>query len=85
MLTAIAEISRQNGVTKFMTVWQPLLRYWRIHGRGRHRGWVADCGSKQTGDRRSDRFFLNTLVLRADLSGNPSFSELSETGARSST
>jgi len=73
----IAETSRQHGVTSFMTqlaAFAVLLQRYTgqddvvvgspIAGRNRHEieGLIG--------------FFLNTLVLRLDLSGNPNFSEL---------
>ncbi len=74
---AIHELSRQEGVTPFMTLlaaFQLLLS--RYSGQedvsvgapiaGRHRTeWEGLIG-----------FFVNTLVLRTDLSGNPTFREL---------
>ncbi|HEY8228436.1 MAG TPA: amino acid adenylation domain-containing protein [Pyrinomonadaceae bacterium] len=73
----IAEISRQHGVTSFMTqlaAFAVLLQ--RYTGQD-----DIVVGSPIAGRNRQELegligFFLNTLVLRLDLSGNPTFSEL---------
>jgi len=72
------EISRQNGVTKFMTVLAALCCVLgAIHGEE-----DIVVGSPIAGRNRQEiegliGFFLNTLVLRGGIySGNPSFSEL---------
>ena len=73
----IAEISRQHGVTSFMTqlaAFAVLLQ--RYTGQD-----DIVVGSPIAGRNRYEiesliGFFLNTLVLRLDLSGNPSFSDL---------
>jgi len=74
---ALNELSRREGVTLFMTLlaaWQVLL--------GRYTGQtdivvgadIANRNVKETEDLIG--FFVNMLVLRTDLSGNPSFSRL---------
>ncbi len=73
----IAEISRQHGVTKFMTL---LAAFAALLSRYTGEEDIV-VGSPIAGRNRQEiegliGFFLNTLVLRADLSGNPSFSEL---------
>jgi len=73
----IAEISRQHGVTKFMTL---LAAFVALLARYTGEEDIV-VGSPIAGRNRQEiegliGFFLNTLVLRADLSGNPSFSEL---------
>lgn len=74
---AIKTLSRNSGVTLFMTLlaaFQTLLY--------RHTGQEDILvGSPLAGRNRSEierliGFFINTLVLRSDLSGNPSFQEL---------
>lgn len=73
----IAEISRQHGVTKFMTL---LAAFAALLARYTGEEDIV-VGSPIAGRNRQEiegliGFFLNTLVLRVDLSGNPSFSEL---------
>lgn len=74
---ALAALSRQHGVTLFMTLlaaFQTLLQ--RYTGQD-----DIAVGSPIAGRTRSEienliGFFINTLVLRTDLSGNPTFVEL---------
>ena len=74
---ALAALSRQEGVTLFMTLltaFQALL--------ARHSGQNDICvGTPIAGRNRLEiesliGFFVNTLILRTDLSGNPTFREL---------
>ena len=79
LLAGLKELSRQQGCSLFMTlvaVFQTLL------GRQSGRDDVA-VGTDIAGRNRSEvegliGFFVNQLVLRTDLSGNPSFVELLE-------
>jgi amino acid adenylation domain-containing protein len=74
---ALAALSRQEGVTLFMTLlaaFQALL--WRYTGQD-----DIVVGSPIAGRTRAEiapliGFFVNTLVLRTDLSGEPTFREL---------
>ena len=73
----IAEISRQHGVTEFMTM---LAAFAVLLARYTGQEDIV-VGSPIAGRNRQEiegliGFFVNALVLRADLSGNPSFSEL---------
>jgi amino acid adenylation domain-containing protein len=74
---AIIDLSRREGVTLFMTMlaaYQTLLS--RYSGQE-----IVNVGSPIAGRARPETegmigFFLNTLVFRADFSGDPSFREL---------
>ncbi len=74
---SLRELSRQQGVTLFMTLlaaFKTLL--WRYTGQD-----DIVVGSPISGRNRSETepligFFINTLVLRTDFSGDPSFVEL---------
>ncbi len=77
ILSALKELSRQEGVTLFMTLlaaFQTLL--------GRYSGQDDIVVGSPIANRNQVEiesligFFVNTLVLRADLSGNPTFREL---------
>ncbi|HUS13353.1 MAG TPA: condensation domain-containing protein, partial [Pyrinomonadaceae bacterium] len=73
----VAEISRQHGVTSFMT---QLAAFSVLLHRYTGQDDVA-VGSPIAGRNRQEfegliGFFLNTLVLRVDLTGNPRFSDL---------
>ncbi|HEX5886547.1 MAG TPA: amino acid adenylation domain-containing protein, partial [Pyrinomonadaceae bacterium] len=77
LLISLKELSRQQGVTLFMTLlaaFQALLaRYTRQDD--------ISVATPVAGRNRAELegligFFVNTLVLRTDLSGNPPFSEL---------
>jgi len=73
----VAEISRQHGVTQFMTL---LAAFAVLLARYTGQEDIV-VGSPIAGRNRQEiegliGFFLNTLVLRTDLSGNPSFSGL---------
>src|ERR1700743_2222629 len=73
----LRRMSRQHGVTLFMTLlagWKILMQ--RVTGQddvvvGTP---IANRGRSETENLVG--FFMNTLVLRTDLSGNPSFLEL---------
>ena len=75
--TALHELSRQQGVTLFMTLlaaFKTLL--WRYTGQD-----DIVVGSPISGRNRIETesligFFINTMVLRTDFSGDPSFVEL---------
>jgi amino acid adenylation domain-containing protein len=75
--TALQELSRQHGVTLFITLlaaFQTLL--WRYTGQD-----DIVVGSPISGRNRVETesligFFINTLVLRTDFSGDPTFVEL---------
>ncbi|MUG97805.1 amino acid adenylation domain-containing protein [Scytonema sp. UIC 10036] len=77
LLSALQKLSRQEGVTLFMTLlaaFQTLL--YRYTGQE-----DILVGSPTTNRSRAEiegliGFFINTLVLRTDLSGNPTFREL---------
>ncbi|MEC4813297.1 MAG: amino acid adenylation domain-containing protein [Scytonema sp. PMC 1069.18] len=77
--TALSQLSHQEGVTLFMTLlttFQILL--YRYSGQQ-----DILVGSPVTGRNlqeidRLNEFFINTLVFRTDMSGNPSFRELLE-------
>ncbi|GAA6619990.1 non-ribosomal peptide synthetase [Scytonema sp. NUACC26] len=77
ILPALQKLSRQEGVTLFMTLlaaFQTLL--YRYTGQE-----DILVGSPTTNRSRAEiegliGFFINTLVLRTDMSGNPSFREL---------
>ncbi len=74
---ALRRLSREEGVTLFMTLlaaWQALLS--RYSGQGE-----VVVGSPIAGRNRAEvepliGFFVNTLALRTELSGDPSFGEL---------
>ena len=73
----LAEISRRHGVTTFMTL---LAAFAVLLARYTGQEDIV-VGSPIAGRNRQEiegliGFFLNTLVLRADLSGDPSFSEV---------
>ena len=73
----IAELSRREGVTTFMTL---LAAFAALLARYTGEEDIV-VGSPIAGRNRQEiegliGFFVNTLVLRADLSGNPSFTEL---------
>ncbi|MEU1280944.1 amino acid adenylation domain-containing protein [Streptomyces sp. NPDC005805] len=73
----LARIARESGATMFMVVHAAVAALLHRLGAGND----IPLGTPATG-REDDRvadlvgFFLNTLVLRADLSGDPSFTEL---------
>ena len=77
LTAALKELSRQQGVTLYMSLvaaFQTLL--YRYSGQE-----DVVIGSTTAGRRRAEAqavigLFENTLVLRTDLSGNPSFAEL---------
>jgi len=77
LVTALAELSQDEGTTLFSTLlagWQTLLHRWT--------GEVDFCvGTPVTGRTRPEfepliGLFANTLVLRCELSGDPSFREV---------
>jgi amino acid adenylation domain-containing protein len=76
---ALKDLSRREGVTLFMTLLAALnILLYRYTGQ-KH----IIVGSTVAGRNRSEiegliGFFINALVLRTDLSGDPSFSELLE-------
>ena len=73
----INALSRQEGVTLFMTllsVWQLLLL--RYSGQEQMVVGAPIAGRTQTEIENLIGFFVNTLALRGDLSGNPTFREL---------
>ena len=79
LLSRLKELSQRENVTLFMTLlaaWQVLLY--------RYSGQDQVCvGTPVAGRTRAETedligFFINTLVLRTDLSGNPTFIELLE-------
>ncbi|BAZ30183.1 amino acid adenylation domain-containing protein [Cylindrospermum sp. NIES-4074] len=74
---AIAQLSRQSGVTLFMTLlaaYQTLLYCYT--GQEDIRIGSPIANRSQVELEKLIGFFINTLVLRGDLSGNPSFKEL---------
>ncbi|MEG8277209.1 amino acid adenylation domain-containing protein [Streptomyces sp. AHA2] len=77
LVTALEEVGRRHGATLFMTL---LAAYQAVLGRWSGQTDFA-VGTPVAGrDRPEVRevvgFFLNTLVLRADLSGDPAFEDL---------
>ena len=76
---ALNELSRQEGVTLFMTLlaaFQVLL--WRYSSQKDIVVGSPIAGRNQEEIEQLIGFFVNTLMLRTDLSGNPKFSELLE-------
>src|SRR6266699_1048042 len=74
---ALKELSRQEGVTLFMTLlgaFQVLL--WRYSGQSDVAVGTPLAGRRQLALEPLIGFLVNTLVLRTDLSGNPPFKEL---------
>ncbi|HEX7330764.1 MAG TPA: amino acid adenylation domain-containing protein, partial [Pyrinomonadaceae bacterium] len=76
-LESLKRISRENGVTLFMTVlaaWQTLLSKYSGQQDIVVGSPIANRNRAET--ESTIGFFVNTLVLRTDLSGNPTFREL---------
>ncbi|HXM54805.1 MAG TPA: condensation domain-containing protein, partial [Candidatus Dormibacteraeota bacterium] len=77
-LTArLRELSRQRGVTLYMTllaVFQVLL--WRCGGQPELLVGTPVSGRGERGLERAVGFFVDTVVVRGDLRGNPPFAEL---------
>lgn len=74
---ALQELSRREGVTLFITMlaaWQTLLM--RYSGQEDLVIGVPSAGRSNAQVDGLIGFFVNTLALRTDLSGNPSFNEL---------
>ena len=77
LTNGLKALSRQEGVTLFMTLlaaFQTLLH--RTQRRKRYRRGLSHCGPKPTEIEGLIGFFVNTLALRTDFSGDPSFREL---------
>jgi acyl carrier protein len=73
----INQFSRQEGVTPFMTLlsaWQLLM--WRYSGQEQIVVGTPIAGRTKTETENLIGFFVNTLPITGDLSGNPSFKEL---------
>ncbi|HEX8288570.1 MAG TPA: amino acid adenylation domain-containing protein [Pyrinomonadaceae bacterium] len=73
----INALSREEGVTLFMTLlsaWQVLL--WRYSGQDQLVVGSPIAGRTKTETENLIGFFVNTLALRGDLSGDPTFREL---------
>jgi amino acid adenylation domain-containing protein len=73
----IRDLSRQEGATLFMTLlsaWQLLLR--RYSGQDQIVVGTPIAGRTKTETENLIGFFVNTLALRGDLAGNPTFREL---------
>ncbi len=77
LLPALEQLSRQEGVTLFMTLlaaFQTLL--YRYSGQEDVVVGTPIAGRQRLETEELIGFFVNTLVLRSDLSGNPTFREL---------
>ncbi|MGA5039809.1 amino acid adenylation domain-containing protein [Streptomyces capoamus] len=77
LATAVEELARRNGATPFMVL---LAGCYALLGRWSGQRDIA-VGTAVSGRSRSETapligFFANTLVLRGDLSGRPTFAEL---------
>jgi amino acid adenylation domain-containing protein/non-ribosomal peptide synthase protein (TIGR01720 family) len=73
----LKELSRREGVTLFMTLlaaWQTLLYYY-THEEHINVG-TPVAGRNQLATESLIGFFVNTVVMRSELSGNPDFKEL---------
>ncbi len=73
----IYAFSRQQGVTPFMTLlsaWQLLM--WRYSGQEQVVIGTPIAGRTKTEIENLIGFFVNTLAIKGDLSGNPTFTEL---------
>ncbi|MER6312375.1 amino acid adenylation domain-containing protein [Streptomyces sp. NPDC001581] len=73
----LARIAREGGATPFMVVHAAVATLLHRLGAGEHIP-LGSPASAREGEELDGLvgFFLNTLVLRADLSGNPTFTEL---------
>jgi len=77
LVAALERLSREQGVTLFMTLlaaYQVLLGRWS--GQADFGVGVPVAGRERPEVRDVVGFFLNTLVLRADLAGDPPFADL---------
>ena len=77
LVARLEELGRQHGATLFMTLlaaYQVLLGRWS--GQADFAVGTPIAGRDRPEVRDVVGFFLNTLVLRADLSGDPSFADL---------
>jgi amino acid adenylation domain-containing protein len=79
VVSAVSELSRREGVTRFMTL---LAAFQALLARYSEKDDIS-VGSPIAGRNRTEvegviGFFVNTLVLRSDLSGDPVFHDLLE-------
>ena len=77
LLSSLKELSQRKGATLFMTLlaaWQVLL--YRYSGQDQVCVGTPVAGRTRAETENLIGFFINTLVLRTDLSGNPTFVEL---------
>ncbi|HEU4873422.1 MAG TPA: condensation domain-containing protein, partial [Pyrinomonadaceae bacterium] len=77
LLSSLKELSQRKNATLFMTVlaaWQVLL--YRYSGQDQVCVGTPVAGRTRAETENLIGFFINTLVLRTDLSGNPTFIEL---------
>jgi hypothetical protein len=75
---SLKDLARREGATLFMVLLAGLVKLLHAYT-GQNDiivGTLAPCGRKQTEFQRLLGYFLNPVALRANLSGNPSFSSL---------
>jgi len=76
---ALRTLSRRSGVTLFMTLLAAVkILLGRLAGQDDVVVWTPIAGRNRAETEKLIGFFLNTLVLRTDLSGNPTFAQLLE-------